>query len=160
MRFHPGLCVASLAVCLASTAVSRAEVYVRAPYVTVRVGQPGVYVNVMGWPVVSIGNFQPPGPPRPPRRISEAPRLREAADADEPVPALSRFADTFRPSPGRHKVTVVHPVTGRPVRVDFRLPDGKPRHVRVRGREVDFDYGNTEVAIRFLRNGKVRVLYD
>lgn len=71
---------------------------------------------------------------------------------------VEEFARCFRPTPGTHHVCLIHPVTCRPVEVCFTLPPGCPK-VRVRHREVEFDYGRHEVEIEFRRNGTVHVDY-
>jgi hypothetical protein len=73
---------------------------------------------------------------------------------------LDEFAAAFQPVPGIHEVTLVHPRTGQPVTVQFTLPPGVPRKVRVSRRDLEFDYGRHEVDIRFLLRGRVRVDYD
>jgi hypothetical protein len=69
---------------------------------------------------------------------------------------IDQFARCFVPTPGFHVVCLVHPVTCRPVTVAFTLPAGCPR-VKVRKREVEFDYGRREVELEFRRNGTVDV---
>ena len=72
---------------------------------------------------------------------------------------LSDFARSFKPAPGTYKVTFLHPVKCCPVEVCFTLPCGCP-HVCVGKRELVFDYGCQQVAIRFkLLCGGVRVNY-
>ena len=48
-------------------------------------------------------------------------------------------------------------MTCQPVKVCFTLPEGCPRKVKVHAREITFDYGRTDVSIRFIRDGRVRV---
>jgi hypothetical protein len=73
---------------------------------------------------------------------------------------LDEFATSFQPAPGLHEVTLIHPRTGQPVTVQFNLPPGMPKKVRVSRRDLAFDYGRHEVDIRFLLRGRVRVDYD
>jgi hypothetical protein len=154
---------------LAATAVpARAEVFVQTPWACIRVGRPAPTRVVVQTPWVTVG-VSPSAP-------AAAPAAPPAAEpvyvpgAPPPVPlpipvdtapagapTLSEFAATFRPKGGRFEVDVVHPATGRPVRVSFTLPEGTPRRVKVHRREVDFDYGGKQVSIRFLRGGEVRV---
>lgn len=82
-----------------------------------------------------------------------------------PVPAhppmtVEHFAKCFQPTPGKHHVCLIHPVTCRPVEVCFTLPHGCgcPK-VKVCNRSIEFDYGRKEVEINFLRNGRVDVDY-
>ncbi|MCU0704177.1 MAG: hypothetical protein MUF18_09410 [Fimbriiglobus sp.] len=76
-----------------------------------------------------------------------------------PVYCLDTFARDFRPTPGRHHIAIVHPVTGRPVEVCFTLPDRRLKEVEVRRREIEFTYGLgfKKVELEFLRNGTVKV---
>src|SRR5438094_176445 len=104
MRIYPGFCVAAAAVALGSGA-SRAEVFVRAPFVTVHVGQPGVYVGVFGRPVAVVPRV--PGPP--PRRLKASrqsaellPAPRPLTEIDDPVPTVSQFLESFKPHTGKH----------------------------------------------------------
>ena len=161
MRYYSITGLAALAGCWFLSPEARADVFVRAPFVTVHVGPPGVYVGVFGRPVAVVANS--PAPMRKKttkRQIETLPAPRPVPEVEEPVPTLAEFVESFRPSRGEHDVMVVHPVTKKPVNVSFKLPAGKPKQVRIQGRELGFDYGNREVAIRFLRDGRVRVLYD
>ena len=57
-------------------------------------------------------------------------------------------------------MVLVHPFTGKPVKVAFTLPPGAPRKVRASRHALTFDYGRRDVVtIRFLRDGSVRVRY-
>jgi len=84
---------------------------------------------------------------------------RVAPGAAARYPTLEEFCATFKPTPGTHEVTVVHPDTSRPVVVRFDLPRGTAT-VRAAGRVVVFEYGTQDVEIRFMRNGSVRVASD
>jgi hypothetical protein len=72
---------------------------------------------------------------------------------------LDEFAAAFKPCPGTHRVCLIHPRTGQPVDVEFTLPPGVPRKVRVLRRDLEFDYGRQEVDVRFLLRGGVKVVY-
>jgi hypothetical protein len=72
---------------------------------------------------------------------------------------VEEFAAGFQPVPGTHEVTLVHPRSGQPVTVQFTLPPGVPRKVRVSRRDLEFDYGRQGVDLRFLLRGRVRVDY-
>src|SRR5262245_58801946 len=164
-----------------SASFGQAQVVVRAPFVTVVVGRscvPGrrvVSVQVPGIVDVNVGSpapvpVAPPLPPPPPAPDElPAPRIMPSAAAVAPVnvPAappraltVEEFAAAFQPAPGNHEVTLLHPRTGQPVTVQFTLPPGVPKKVRVSRRDLEFDYGRHEVDIRFLLRGRVRVDYD
>lgn len=155
------LTCASLVGLLTLAVPARADVSVRAPFVRVHVGGPGVYVGVFGIPVAVVNRSQPPVYKKKVKRSREVlPAPQPVVGVDEKIPNLAEFLDGFQPRGGRHVVTVLHPTTKEPVTVSFRLPPGKPKEVRLLSRELEFDYGNRGVDIRFLRNGRVRVLYD
>ena len=82
----------------------------------------------------------------------------------QPVPqavTLTDFSRFFTPTPGKHDVWIVHPVTGQPVQVCFVLPAGKLTEFKVEKREIRFEFrGGQEVEIDFRSNGTVRVDYD
>jgi hypothetical protein len=80
----------------------------------------------------------------------------------QPVPqalTLAEFSRFFTPTPGKHEVWIVHPVTQRPVLVCFVLPGGKLRDLEVDRRCIHFDFGRDEVDIDFRNDGTVRVRY-
>jgi hypothetical protein len=179
LRYH---WVGLLSVCVlaGSASFSRAQVIVRAPFVTVvagrscGLGRRGVSVQVPGILDLHVGSpapvLVPPPYPVPPA-IDELPTPRTLTSATPPAsvaaaPASVRpltveeFAASFQPVSGTHEVTLVHPRTGQPVTVQFTLPAGAPKKVRVSRRELEFDYGRHEVDIRFLLRGRVRVDYD
>src|SRR5207248_2907670 len=164
---------------------SQAEVVVRTPFVLVRIGKPhppgpgdvvvrtpfvGVRVtrpaHVPACPAPTAPPTQPvepgappPVPVDPPAEVSPAPR---PADLPATVRALTvrEFASSFRPRAGEHEVLLLHPLTGKPVKVGFTLPPGTPRKVRVTRRALTLDYGRRDVVvIRFFRDGTVRVRY-
>jgi len=72
---------------------------------------------------------------------------------------LEEFAATFKPEAGTYEVLFVHPVSKKPVTVTFTLPPGCTR-VRCDKREIEFDYGNKEIRLRFRLFGKVAVITD
>jgi hypothetical protein len=76
------------------------------------------------------------------------------------VPTVKEFAATFQPTPGHHRVVILHPRTCKPVEVCFRLPPGCPRKVYADRTEIDFKYHRLEVQIHFRKNGTVDVEYD
>jgi hypothetical protein len=82
----------------------------------------------------------------------------------QPVPqavTLTDFSRFFAPTPGRHDVWIVHPVTRQPVKVCFTLPPGKLKELDVGSRSIRFEFrGGSEVRIDFRNNGTVRVDYD
>src|SRR5438874_10168986 len=107
MQLPTASCLALLAI----VSAAQAEVYVRAPFVTVHVGQPGVYVGVFGRPVAVIANA--PAVPAPRQRVSRRttevlPAPRPLTELDEPAPTVSEFLETFKPRRGRHEVVLVH----------------------------------------------------
>src|SRR5262245_17575499 len=74
---------------------------------------------------------------------------------------LSEFSRFFTPTPGRHDVWVIHPVTRQPVRVVFTLPGGRLENFDVNSRSIRFDFrSGRSVDIDFRNNGTVRVDYD
>ena len=82
----------------------------------------------------------------------------------QPVPqavTLADFSRFFAPTPGKHDVLFVHPVTGLPVNVCFVLPAGKLTEFKVEKRSIRFEFrGGEEVEIDFRSNGAVKVDYD
>lgn len=70
-----------------------------------------------------------------------------------------QFAKNFVPFPGKHDVTLIHPKSGQPLDISFTLPPGTPK-VLTGPRNVIFDYGTSEVEIRFALFGKVKVFYN
>jgi hypothetical protein len=72
----------------------------------------------------------------------------------------AEFMAVFRPIPGTHKVTLIHPgCKGNVVDVCFTLPDCPLCDVKCRKRSITFDYGKHEVEIVFRLFGKVDVQY-
>jgi hypothetical protein len=120
----------------------------------VRVG-PGVYV---GPRPASM-----PAKPLPPAKLpDDAEPLPPPKVLPGSVPAApsaitpSDFVKTFKPVPGTHEVTFLHPNSKKPVTVAFVLPEGQPRVLYI-GNALVFDYGKQEVEIRFKIGGKVVV---
>jgi hypothetical protein len=75
--------------------------------------------------------------------------------------SLGDFSRFFTPTPGKHHVWVIHPVTRQPVEVCFTLPPGQLKEFKVDRREIRFEFrGGYEVEIEFRHNGTVRVRYD
>lgn len=74
---------------------------------------------------------------------------------------LGDFSRFFAPTPGKHHVWIVHPVTRQPVEVCFTLPPGQLKEFKVERREIRFEFrGGFEVEIEFRNNGTVKVEYD
>ena len=82
----------------------------------------------------------------------------------QPVPqavTLTDFSRFFAPTPGKHDVLFVHPVTGLPVKVCFVLPAGKLKEFEVEKRSIRFEFrGGAGVRIDFRNNGTVKVDHD
>jgi hypothetical protein len=82
----------------------------------------------------------------------------------QPVPqavTLTDFSRFFTPTPGKHDMWIVHPVTGPPVKVCFVLPVGKLKEFEVERRSIRFEFrGGAGVRIDFRNNGTVKVDYD
>ena len=164
---------------MAAESSAQAQVFVRAPFVRVQVG-PGVgirapFVNL--WlPSNPDPYYYPPGyvPPAPPAgavppaglgpEVAPPPALvAPKAGSDAPPPAagqqvqaltLDQFAKTFQAKAGSYEVDLVNPVTNQPTRVRFALPEGTPKNVHVRPREIEFRYGVLRfVRIEFDRDG-------
>lgn len=158
------------------TSSARAQVTIQVPFVTVQTGNGGVYVRA---PFVnlqiprSIIVAQPVETPPPPERLGEPipvplPKPGQT-DFSVPVPVLRptvarpqthrEFVETFKPAPGSYEVTLLHPITEKPVLVSFTLPAGQARNVRSWPRQINFDYGGRrDITIRFLADGSVRVM--
>jgi hypothetical protein len=157
-----------------------AQVYVRAPFVSVWVGPPGspggvyvrapfVSVHVDRRPPMVVMPAQPPAQAPVPANPDDGtllppPRLLTPGTAPQDgsvrVPSVEEFAASFRPVPGSYEVAMIHPLTGTPVTVQFTLPPGRTPKISVHRRELEFDYGERDVSIRFQRGGKVKVSYD
>jgi hypothetical protein len=164
------LCLLTLAGLAAWASPSSAQIVIRAPFVQVQVGggvsvqAPFVNINTMpaypGYcapPVIIVPAKQVRTPERAPAPASSA----SPADtsAPEPVTAprpmtLGAFANTFKPREGSYEIVLLNPVTSAPTTVQFSLPAGTPRSIRVLRRELEFVYdGGQWVRIRFDRLG-------
>jgi hypothetical protein len=135
----------ALSILAGAPGLARAQVIIRAPGVRVEVGQRGVFVGAPGTIVAVPAPLAVPVVPS------------QSGGSRPPTPA--EFAAGFRPAPGTYDLLLTHPTTGLPVRVKFTLPSGSVRSLRVHRRELEFVYRHREVAIRFLRDGRVRVNY-
>ncbi|MBI1831141.1 MAG: hypothetical protein HYR84_06800 [Planctomycetes bacterium] len=148
---------------LGVVSVSQAQVFVRAPFVRVYVGD-GVAVRA---PFVNI--FIPPAPrvfyPPPPVVIVEAPKpMPPVNNPNTPpapvqpvqVPTLDGFAKSFQAKAGSYEVLILNPVTRQPTPVRFMLPEGTPRRVLVTRDSIEFIYSLRQwVRIEFDRDGVV-----
>jgi len=159
---------------LGVVSASQAQVFVRAPFVRVGVGD-GVYVRA---PFVNL--YVPPsGPVYGPRIVYLPPPIVVPAmpPASEPVPlpkappnadpkappppiqpaqvmTLDAFAKSFQPKAGSFETTIINPVTNQPTPVRFLLPEGSPRRVVVTRDSIEFIYRIGQwVRIEFDRDG-------
>jgi hypothetical protein len=138
-------------------------VFVQAPYVNLYVPPTGPVVYPYGPPIILApppgnGPFLPPQPqpiqpiqPVPPAKDDNAPPLPV-----QPIqaPTLEGFAKSFQAKAGSYDVTMINPVTGQPTVVRFTLPEGSPKRVIVRRYEIEFFYGLRHfVRIEFDRDG-------
>jgi hypothetical protein len=73
---------------------------------------------------------------------------------------LSEFSRFFTPTPGKHDMWIVHPVTRQPVLVCFTLPNGRLRDFEVDRRSIRFEFSRGDVEIEFRNTGTVNVRYD
>jgi hypothetical protein len=170
---------------LGCVSASQAQVFVRAPFVRVWVGD-GVGVRA---PFVNV--YVPPsgpvyGPVYGPRVIYVPPPIvvrsqpavvQPMPPASEPVPApqpppaanfpappaqvqsLAAFAKSFQAKAGSYEVTLMNPVTNQPATVRFTLPEGTPRRVVVTRDSIEFIYSLRQwVRIEF-EPDTVRVTY-
>ncbi len=172
---------AVVGVWLGLASASYAQVYIRAPFVRVAVGD-GVavrapFVNI--WipdgpnpvppfgpriiympPPIGVTPQQPPFvPPAPmPVKPEAKPDIKDDAPP-QPIqpaeaPTLQSFAKTFQPKAGTYEVAILNPVTKQPNTVRFILPEGSPRRVDVRGNSIEFFYRIGQwVRIEFDRDG-------
>ena len=171
------ICSAAVAMTvLGLTPLASAQVYVRAPFVRVAVGD-GVYVRapfvnlyVPDGPVYGPRVFaappvvlvpQPPPPvvvvPQPPPVVYMAPQPKPLIVAPTPagaVPTLQDFSRSFQAKGGTHEATVLNPLTNQPTTVRFTLPEGTPRRVIVDRDSIEWVYTlRTRVLIEFERGG-------
>jgi hypothetical protein len=158
---------------------SQAQVFVRAPFVRVGVGD-GVYVRApfvnlyipgdnpppYGPRVIYVpapGTVQQPPPmpfPPAPQPVLPAPKPVNKDDAPpQPVqpaqvPTLDSFAKTFQAKAGAYEVAILNPITRQPTNVKFFLPEGTPRRIHVTRDSIEFVYGLRQwVRIEFDRDG-------
>jgi hypothetical protein len=133
-----------------------ADVIVNGPF-----GRRLVVVSSPTEVLVGPGVYVAPGPavvptqPWPPAKVGDVAPL---GSAPTPVGAVAprEFAKNFKPVPGTHQVTFLHPYSNQPVTVVFVLPEGQPQ-VSYVGNSLLFAYGQREVEIRFKIGGKVVV---
>src|SRR5947209_2085658 len=124
MRKHLVLGLAALTGLVGWGATARADVLVRVPFVTVRVGTPGpvvvnppvtgpIVVNPPARPAVIIGQpIDVPPVESSPRVVIQEPPARVVVSR---APTLDEFAKSFQPVAGKHEVVIQHPVTCEPV---------------------------------------------
>ncbi len=158
---------------------SGAQVEIRVPFVSVRVGQPTIirapFVRLVlpGRAYSTVATPKPtavkPGDP-PPVPVEElpsrmVPSVKTAAPpplkATQSVMTVKEFASSFKPlsTGGQYKVMLRHTFTGEPVKVAFTLPPGTPKRVTAGKLRLEFRYGKGKpVVVRFYRNGTVQVL--
>lgn len=79
----------------------------------------------------------------------------------QPVLTVEQFAKVFVPTPGHHRVVLIHPKSCKPVEVCFVLPAncGCPK-INYNRHHLEFEYRKYEVDIRFRHNGTVDVKTD
>ena len=164
---------------------SQAQVFIRAPFVRVAVGD-GVYVRapfvnifvppdgpaygprVYYYPAPTVVQPQPMPPAQeafplaPPRPVpNQEPPLNDPNAPPQPVqPAqvqnLEAFSKSFQAKAGSYEVTLLNPVTKQPTAVRFTLPEGTPRRVHVTRDSIEFVYSLRQwVRIEFDRDGVV-----
>jgi hypothetical protein len=146
---------------LCLTASLHADIFIPAPFACVRVGRdvevsaPFVHLRVPAKKVAI------PQPVEPGVEVLHPPRPVDGSPAVSGPVALSHadFARSFTPAAGNYEVDLIHPYTHCPVHVCFTLPAGCPKKVRVHRHDLEFDYGRTEVEIRFKKDGRVLVEY-
>lgn len=177
------LSTAVLASWLGVASVSQAQVFVRAPFVRVGVGD-GVYVRA---PFVNLwipGDrpvyYAPPGygpriiyaeqppvyvPPMQPapqqQYVPPPPKPAPQADDAPPqpvqpaqAPTHESFAKSFQPKAGSYEVAILNPISKQPTNVRFTLPEGTPRRVVTTRDSIEFIYNLRQwVRIEFDRDG-------
>jgi|ERR1022692_1614318 hypothetical protein len=171
---------AAMLTLLGAASASQAQLFIRAPFVRVAVGD-GVAVRA---PFVNL-YIPPSGPvyyaPFGPRVLYMAPGpvvvqsqapASEVVQAPQPLPkspiidnaptpvqqaqvtTLDAFAKSFQPKAGSYDVTLLNPVTKQPTAVRFNLPEGTPRRVNVTRDSIEFFYRIGQwVRIEFDRDG-------
>jgi hypothetical protein len=176
-------CAAVLCSWLAFASVSEAQIFVRAPFVRVYVGD-GVgvrapFVNLYVPPdgpvygprviymppavVVPAPQPQPqPFPPAPqpqpfppaPQPVPDAKNAPPAPVQAVQAPTLEAFSKTFQAKAGSYEVSVLNPVSKQPTTVRFTLPEGTPRRVVVTRDSIEWVYGLRQwVRIEFDKDG-------
>lgn len=154
------------------TSTARSEVVIRTPYGVVIAGRPtasvGTEIRVQVAPWLDL-QVRPrtrtlaapevvPPPARDRAATPETSIFPSTPTQDRPA-TLREFSQTFVPAKGFYEVLFIHPDTGKPVFAHFTLPDGEPRKFRVSRRQIQFDYGDSVVAIVFDARGGVQVEY-
>jgi hypothetical protein len=96
--------------------------------------------------------------------LSDGPPPAESIGPGKAVPVRypthAEFAKSFQPLPGNYEVVLLHPYTCQPVKLCFTLPNCRLKKVRVERGELEYDYGDVEVELRFKRDGRARVEYN
>jgi len=155
----------ALAGVLGGTGPSQGQVFVRAPFVRVVVGGPGGSGVGVRAPFVNLWipsrnypqsvMYVPPPPPEPPVAHVWPETPPPQATGETPL-TLGQFAESFQAQSGRHKVTLINPVTNSPTPVAFTLPEGTPRRVAVNKERITFVYGFRHwVRIKFDKDGAI-----
>lgn len=75
------------------------------------------------------------------------------------APTIKQLASAFVPLPGRHELTVIHPISGKCVTFCVDLPACPPVCVRAYHRTLVFDYGCRKVEVVFRIFNRVEVRY-
>jgi len=164
------LSAAVLAGWLGVVSASQAQVFVRAPFVRVGVGD-GVSVRapfVNLWiPPDGPTYYSPFGPrviymqPPPPPVVVQPmpPAAQPFPPAPQPLPkppivddappqpvqpaqamTLEAFSKSFKAKAGSYELTLLNPVTKQPTAVRFTLPEGTPKRVHVNRDSIEFVY--------------------
>jgi hypothetical protein len=162
---------AVLASWLGLVSAGEAQVYVRAPFVRVAVGD-GVAVRA---PFVNLwvpGDgpvfYRPFGPrvvyvePTPVVIVPAQAQVQPMPKADngpQPIqpaqaPTLDAFSKSFQAKAGSYEVVLLNPKSQQPTTVRFTLPEGSPRRVVVTRDSIEFIYSLRQwVRIEFDRDG-------
>ncbi|MCI0705275.1 MAG: hypothetical protein L0241_29805 [Planctomycetia bacterium] len=148
-----------LVLSLALTAPAHPPAYRPAPPPPIVRVQPQIPARPVYRPVV-VPTYQPP--------VYQPPVYQPPVYPVQPIQpiapqavTLAEFSRFFTPTPGKHHVWIIHPVTHQPVQVCFVLPGGKLTDFEVDRRSIWFEFrGGYEVEIEFRNNGTVCVEYD
>lgn len=175
MLFGPAIAVADVNIRVPFVRVQVGDgpyssgVRVRAPFVRVERPAPAPVVIAPLAPTGPVYQVEPTYQPYVEERYVEERVIRPDPTPIHPdpvprepvvaVPTLAEFGATFRPHPGAYEVVLLHPYTFQPVAVRFQLPPGRPE-VNVRRSEIEFEYDDSEVELRFRKDGSVQVHYD